>query len=31
LAGQKFLVGGEFGAAAEDQGAAVGGREMHVE
>src|ERR1700732_5479846 len=31
LAGQKFLVGGDFGRTAEDQGAAVGGREMHVE
>src|SRR5580704_13416957 len=31
LAGQKFLVGGEFGVTAEDQGAAVGGREMDVE
>src|ERR1700681_1156572 len=31
VAGQKFLVGGEFGETAEDQGAAVGGREMHVE
>ena len=31
MAGQKFLVGGEFGVTAEDQGAAVGGREMHVE
>jgi hypothetical protein len=31
LAGQKFLVGGEFGVTAEDQGAAVSGREMDVE
>jgi len=31
VAGQKFLVGGEFGVTAEDQGAAVGGRKTHVE
>src|ERR1700694_1893364 len=31
VAGQKLLVGGEFGVTAEDQGAAVGGREMHIE
>jgi len=31
LLDQKFLVGGEFGVTAEDQGAAVGGGEMHVE
>src|SRR5580704_15665197 len=31
LADQKFLVGGEFGATAHDQGTAVGGREVHVE
>ena len=28
---QNFLVGGEFGVTAEDQAAAVGSREMHVE
>src|ERR1700688_1113445 len=31
LLDQDFLFCGEFGVAAEDQGAAVGGREMHVE